>query len=287
MPWQPCCSWPQRLFLCILLCPLCLIGAACEEPDGLDPEVPPVTEGDWYRPGVTATWQWQLKETVQTGYDVAVYDIDLFDNTPQTIAALQALNRKVICYFSAGSSEDWREDFSSFEAEDMGKNLDEWEGERWLDVRSTNVWTIMLARLDLAVSKGCDGVEPDNVDGFANDTGFDLASEDQLAFNRNLANEAHKRGLTVCLKNDGDQATDLVAYYDISLNEQCHEMNECGQLQPFLDAGKPIFNAEYTQTEAEANTKATSLCPQALGENIRTLILPWELDDSYRVSCDI
>ena len=42
-------------------------------------------------------------------------------------------------------------------------------------------------RLDLAAAKGCDAVDPDNVDGYANPTGFDLTGDDQLAFNRWLA----------------------------------------------------------------------------------------------------
>lgn len=42
----------------------------------------------------------------------------------------------------------------------------------------------MQARLDLAVQKGCDGVEPDNVDGYQNNSGFPLTAQDQLAYNR-------------------------------------------------------------------------------------------------------
>ena len=53
--------------------------------------------------------------------------------------------------------------------------MDNWAGERWLDTRSTNVRDIMMARLDLAKSKKCDGVEPDNVDGYANKNGFGSA----------------------------------------------------------------------------------------------------------------
>lgn len=254
----------------------------------LDPNVAPLTEGGWYRPGVDTSWQWQIKGTLDTSLDVELYDIDLFDNRPENIAALQNRGVKVICYFSAGSSENWREDYQRFAGTDIGKQLDEWPGENWLDVRSQNVWEIMLDRLDLAVSKGCDGVEPDNMDGFGNDTGFPLTATDQLAFNRNLANEAHKRGLAVGLKNDGDQAGELNAYFDFSLNEQCHQYVECDQLQPFIDAGKPVLNAEYTEqdTPAVAQALATQICPLARGANLRTLILPWELDGSFRVSCD-
>ena len=79
---------------------------------------------------------------------------------------------------------------------------------------------IMQARLDLAVQKRCDGVEPDNVDGYANDTGFDLSSLDQLTYNQWLASEAHTRNLSIGLKNDLDQVPALVrpgiAIYGVS-----------------------------------------------------------------------
>jgi hypothetical protein len=254
----------------------------------LDPDAPPVVQGDWSRPTVATTWQWQLKETVNTSYDVDVYDIDLFDSQKSLITELKGLGRTVICYFSAGSSEEWRPDFAEFQSGDMGAGLEGWEGERWLDVRSTNVHRIMLARLDLAKTKGCDGVEPDNVDGYANETGFDLTERDQLAFNRFVANEAHGRGLAIGLKNDGGQAEPLVAYYDFELNEQCHEYDECGDLSVFTENGKPILNAEYTQEDTldAANALAVTVCPAAQSADIRTLILPWELDDSFRVSCE-
>ena len=46
---------------------------------GFDPDVPPVTEGDWYRPAADVTWQWQLTGTPNTSYDVEIYDLDLFE----------------------------------------------------------------------------------------------------------------------------------------------------------------------------------------------------------------
>jgi hypothetical protein len=70
----------------------------------------------WWKPPVDLSWQWQLKGTVNTSYNVAAYDIDLFDTPQSTINALHTQGRKVICYFSAGSSEDWRPDYSRFQA---------------------------------------------------------------------------------------------------------------------------------------------------------------------------
>lgn len=254
-----------------------------------DPDVAPITAGDWYRPSLNTTWQWQLLgDKINSSYNVALYDVDLFDQSSEQIAGLQGAGRKVICYFSAGSSEDWRLDFTRFAPGEMGMPLDGWQGERWLDVRSPNVWSIMIDRLDLARAKGCDGVEPDNVDGYANHTGFPLSAADQLAYNRHLANAAHERGLAIGLKNNGAQAALLVSYYDFSLNEQCHRFDECDQLAVFTAAAKPIFNAEYTDanTLQAAETLAKTLCPAAVAANIRTLILPLNLDDAFRVSCD-
>lgn len=237
---------------------------------------PPI--GTWYRPAVSATWQWQLTGTINPNYTVDVYDIDLFDTSKEMIAQLKSSGKKVLCYFSAGSGEDWRTDFSKLDASSLGKPLDGWKGEKWLDIRTNNVVDLAISRLDLAVMKGCDGVEPDNVDGFINKTGFPLTKHDQIRFNRRIAKEAHARGLTIALKNAGDLANDLVDDFDLSINEECHAYRECDQLSIFIERGKPIFNAEYKSTQ--------NLCQNALKENIRTLVLSKKLDDSKRISCD-
>ncbi|MBW2704202.1 MAG: endo alpha-1,4 polygalactosaminidase [Deltaproteobacteria bacterium] len=281
----------KRPLLSLLLVSMCSFGCSSGNGDDgidtpLDPNVAPVTVGNWYRPTTASTWQWQLKEKLNTDYDVEIFDIDLFDIDEAQIASLQEDGKKVICYFSAGSSEDWRNDFDQFKEDDMGGPLDDWEGEHWLDIRLPNVHEIMLSRLDLAVLKGCDGVEPDNVDGYANDTWFSLNYDDQLAFNRFLSNAAHERGLAVGLKNDGGQVKDLVDYYDFELNEECHQFDECEELSAFKENGKPILNAEYAGSLSEAQAMAETICPAAIAADIRTLILPLDLADSFRISCD-
>jgi len=253
---------------------------------GLDPNAPPVVGGSWWKPTVDATWQIQLAGALKTGFAVDMYDVDLFDTSAATITSLKSQGFKVICYFSGGSSEDWRPDFNKFDAASLGQPLDGWPGEKWLDIRSDNVLEVMRGRLDLAVSKGCDGVDPDNMDGFANASGFPLTQTDQIAYDRWMANAAHLRDLTVGLKNTGDLAGQLVAYFDFELNEQCWEYQECDQLAPFTDAGKPIFNIEYPGSLTQANSAKADLCSQAHGANTRTLLLPLELDGSWRVACD-
>ncbi|WP_456451997.1 endo alpha-1,4 polygalactosaminidase [Hydrogenimonas sp.] len=235
---------------------------------------------------VSTTWQWQLTGTFNTSYDVDLYDIDLFDTDKTTIDTLHEKGRIVVCYFSAGSYEEWRPDAGEFPVRVLGNALDGWPGERWLDVRDEEVRAIMKARLDLAQEKGCDGVEPDNVDGYANDTGFALTYDDQLDFNRFLAAEAHARGLLVGLKNDLEQVNDLLEDFDFALNEECHAYDECDLLVPFVEAGKPVFNAEYDRKYVDNVLARDALCEDARRRNFRTLILPPTLDGSYRYSCD-
>ncbi len=239
----------------------------------------------WYQPVVGVTWQWQLKEAVNENYDVEIYDIDLFDSSVDLIASLQSSNKKVICYFSAGSYENFRPDIDSFNPADLGNVLDGWPDEQWLDIRSDDVLEVMKTRLDLAVQKGCDGVEPDNVDGYINNSGFPLTSEDQLVFNRALAEEAHSRNLSVGLKNDLDQIDALVGDFDFSVNEQCFEFDECSSLNPFIAAGKPVLNAEYLDLYATDPDARSALCADANQAGLSTLVLPLALDDSFRFSC--
>ncbi len=250
------------------------------------PDDEPIRDGPWVRPGPETTWQWQLQGPVDTGHDVDLYDVDLFDTDEALLQRLKAEGRIVICYFSAGTFEDWRPDVGLLGEDTKGHPLEEWEGERWLDIRQAAVVELVRGRLALAAARGCDGVEPDNVDGYLNDTGFPLTEREQLAFNRFLANEAHRRGLAVGLKNTGALAAELVDYFDFSLDEQCHEYDECEALRPFLDAGKPVLNVEYAESESAAQALARSVCPEAQAEGLRTLILPLELDGSFRVSCD-
>ncbi len=240
----------------------------------------------WWRPDTGTTWQWQLTGDLNTSFDVDSYDIDLFETSRQTIDALHAQGRKVICYFSAGSYEAWRPDAGDFPDEVLGNDLDGWEGERWLDIRNDALKPIMLARLNLAVSKKCDAVEPDNIDAYTNDTGFALTAEDQLAWNKWLSLQAHERELSIALKNDGSQAAELQPFFDFVLNEQCHQYDECDLYQPFIDAGKPVFNAEYARRYVDDNATRAQLCQSSRDAELRTLVLPRNLDGSFRYSCE-
>lgn len=271
MPARPRRDLLVALRLCLLVVVLGLCAISC---GGSDSEQPVLVPG--------MSWQWQLQGQLDTSYDVDSYDIDLFDTTAAQISGLRNDGRIIVCYFSAGSFEAWRDDAASFVPSTIGNTLDGWEDERWLDVRDASVRAAMLTRLDLAADKGCHGVEPDNVTAKNNNTGFEITAPDQLDFNRFLAEAAHERGLLIGLKNDLDQIPELIDWFDFAVNEECLQYDECGPYGPFVEAGKPIFNAEYDPGFA---ADPTPLCELAAEFGLSTLILSVELDNSLRINC--
>jgi hypothetical protein len=235
----------------------------------------------YWKPAVGTTWQWQLSGALEISDQYEVIDIDLFDHDALVIEELHSRGLKVICYISVGSWEDWRPDRDHFPESVIGKKYQGWPGERWLDIRRIDLLApVIEARFDLCQSKGFDGVEPDNMDGYSNNTGFDISFEDQLAFNTWLADEAHARGLSIGMKNIPEQARLLVDHFDWALTESCIAEGWCAQLLPFFEAGKVVFAAEYI----EEGMTLEDICSQGIDKSLIVILKNRELD-AYRGAC--
>jgi hypothetical protein len=245
----------------------------------------PLKTGNWYRPAPLATWHWQLQGRVDGSVMAEVYGVDLFNVTPRLVQQLLAQGVRLMCYFSAGSYEPYRDDAADFYQSDLGEPLEGWPDERWLDIRSVRVFNIMLARLDLAKEKGCDAVEADNVDGFEHPTGFPLTASDQLNYARRLANAAHERGMAIGLKNNLSQLEALVDFYDFAVNEECDSYNECERLLVFTSKNKAVFHAEYARSLVSDTATWRQFCERSQALGLSSSVLPLSLDGSFRYSC--
>jgi hypothetical protein len=189
-----------------------------------------------------------------------VVDLDLFDIKASTVAALKAQGKHVICYFSAGSWENWRPDKNSFPKSVLGKPLDGWAGERWIDIRQLSLLAAPLrGRLDLCKQKGFEGVDPDNVDGYGANTGFPLTKSDAINYLRFLATEAHARGLAIGLKNATEIAATLLPDMNFAVTEDCFKQGWCKVSKNFIAKNKPVFEIEYTDNHIDFN----AFCQQA------------------------
>ncbi len=130
--------------------------------------------------------------------------------------------------------------------------------------------------MDACKAKGFDGVDPDNVDGYSNATGFAINAADQLAYDRMLAQLAHARGLAVGLKNDVDQVASLAPSFDYAVNEECAQYSECALERPFIAADKPVFHVEYGTD--------TSSCTAADTTKFSSIVKKLSLD-AWRLAC--
>ena len=198
-----------------------------------------------WTPPAHLTWYWQLTGNVNWSYNVAAYDVDGFETTAAQVSALHAAGKHAICYIDVGTWEKFRPDAGEFPRSVLGRG-NGWPGERWLDIRRLSVLEpLMRARIEMCAHKGFDALEPDNIDGYSNHTGFPLTAREQLSYDEWVAHEAHSVGLAVFEKNDPEQARQLEPYFDGVLDEQCNQYSECSSFKPYLAAGKPVLDAEY------------------------------------------
>jgi hypothetical protein len=274
---------PWTLFggLTLLLLVTLLCAGATLIPSMSAPVAETPAGGIWIpRPGVT--WQWQIDGApIDMEVEAEVFDIDLFAADKKTVAALHARGKRVICYVDVGSWEDFRPDQGDFPPEIIGKVYEGFPNKRWLDIRRLDLLgPLMEARMDLCRNKGFDGLEPDNIGGYQVDSGFPLTLEDQLTYNRWLAEQAHARGLSIGLKNSPELVSELLPDFDWALTESCYEYEWCPQMLPFIADNKAVLMTEYV----ESGLTLDDFCADAKKWNFSPILKNLPLD-AYRETC--
>lgn len=233
--------------------------------------------GAWEPTATTAPWQWQLQGKIDTGVPACFFDVDGFETPRATVAALHHSGRIAICYLDVGSWERYRPDAKRFPRSVIGRRYEGFPDERWLDIAHFHRFApILERRFQLCARKGFDAVEPDNLAGFENRTGFPLTAADQLRFNRWVAARVHALGLAVALKNDPRQVSALLPRFDFAIVEQCFQYDECGSYKPFVAAGKAVFEAEYELEPSAYCDAAKSLGFSAIRKSYDLFAQPWE-----------
>ncbi len=269
---------PHRVRLAFAPLLLAAVAAACaraSETTSMTLPTSPPPSTTWWHPTPGLTWQWQIGDNeIDETVAAQVYDIDL-DVDQAVIDRLHAAGRRVICYISVGSWEDWRQDADLFPEAVLGRDYEGWPGERWLDIRRLDLLApILRARFDRCAAKGFDAIEPDNIDIHGNSTGFPLTYADQLAYARWLVDEAHARGLAIGLKNAPDMVADTVHLFDFAITEDAFYYGWIQQMLPFLAENKPVFAAEYTDTGVDF----AAACTWGRAHNVQFILKNRNLD---------
>ncbi len=231
----------------------------------------------WQPAPSTAAWQWQLQGKLDLSVGAGVFDIDGFESTGADVRALHRRHRKAICYLDVGSWESYRPDAGRFPKAAIGNRYAGFPDERWLDVSRFRLFAKPLeARIAMCARKRFDAVEPDNLAGWENQTGFRISAADQLRFNRWIARQVHARGMAVGLKNDPRQVGQLLGGFDFAIVEECFQYDECGAYLPFIRGGKAVFEAEYELPAADFCPRAVALGFSAIRKSYDLFARPWE-----------
>lgn len=236
-------------------------------------------------PAIGSTWDYHLQNTVkQINKKTDIYDIDLFDNSAKEIESLHDNKKKVICYFSAGSYEDWRSDSKLFKKSDLGKPLDGWKGERWVNISSSNVRDIMRKRIKMAHDKKCDAIDPDNIDGYDNKNGLGLTKHDSIDFIKYLSKVTHSYNMSIGLKNSDSIIKKVINDVDFSVQEQCVQYDNCKDYQEFIKNEKCVFHVEYPKGEKNNNKNVSAstvkrICSNKSSKGFSTILKNLDLDN--------
>lgn len=191
----------------------------------------------------------QLSGRVALSPGVDVYDLDGDETSAETIDQIHASGARAVCYLNAGARETWREDADQIPAAAIGAPMDGWPDERWLDIRRRDdLRPVMEKRIATCADKGFDAIDPDNMNGYENDSGFPLTPRDAAAYLHMVAQTAHSHGLSVGLKN----ASELIALapdaMDFAVVEECLQFDECHRYAPLASRGLAVVDLEYTGT---------------------------------------
>ncbi len=233
-----------------------------------------------YTPAVGTSFDWILSGNLPSvsSIDATAVDIDPFteyDNgrTPDAgyVRQLHNAGKKAIAYISVGTWEDWRDDAGDFPNSVKGNNMDDWDGEKFLDIRQIDVLRpIMHERFRKAKEMGYDAIEADNIDLYTytrSQLGFSISTQDVIEYCQMLSEEAHGLGLSIGQKNAAELSNRLEEYFDWALLEDVfYEASqndaELDDSSIYIRHNKAVFATEYSDNMTQSQF-TNNVCPEA------------------------
>ena len=176
------------------------------------------------------------------------------DGVVEQIATIKSKNNQVGGYISAGTGEDWRDDFPSLEPYLTREEWSEWPGEFFVSETTTGILPVMKERINKMATWGLDWVEYDNMDWLDEESRVTYALTatvaEAKAYINALCDYTHAKGMKCMAKNtvDGFDSFDGVLYESYS-----HEKNwwDTAGTTSFLNAGKLVIINHYNETDCD------------------------------------
>jgi len=263
------------------------------------------TAASWWEPTNSGPnngpeWQWELDHPlkVNSAADMGtsatnaagvkssaptVYDIDGIENPASTVAALHQRDDKVVCYIEIGSAGNYYAAsdegipvtyYQQLKADgDLGKKMSGYP-EYYVNINAASTVAIMESMIrQQCAAKGFDAVEPDIGDSYTDNNGFGITEAQNITYDNTLGEYAHSLGLAWGQKN-GDQDASFARgqepVADFLLTEECNYYKTCSTVTaPYVQAGKLVLNAEYTNDWGSSRVSdLRKFCPADISAGI-------------------
>lgn len=181
--------------------------------------------------------------------------VDTFaDGITQQITSIKAQGNQVGGYISAGTGEEWRDDFTALKPFLTPTVWPEWPGEFFVSQTTTGILPLMKVRIDKMSDAGVDWVEFDNMDWLDEETRTSYSLQASVAeaktYINALCDYTHAKGMKCMAKNtvDGFMTFDGVLYE--SYNSERNWWDTAGT-RAFLTAKKPVIINHYNETNCD------------------------------------
>lgn len=182
--------------------------------------------------------------------------VDTFaEGVTQHIPSIKENSNEVGGYISAGTGEDWRDDFSDLKPYLTPTAWPAWPNEFFISETTTGILPLMKARIDKLANDGVDWVEFDNMDWLDEETrntySLSATVAEAKAYINALCDYTHAKNMKCMAKNtvDGFESFDGVLYE--SYNNEKNWWDSEGTIQ-FLKAGKPVIINHYNESSCDA-----------------------------------
>ena len=178
----------------------------------------------------------------------------LEDDIGPFVKQIKAKKNQVAGYISAGTGENYRNDFADLEPYLTPTAWPEWPDEFFVSETTTGILPLMKKRIDSLASWGVDWVEFDNMDWLDEDTRvqYSLKSTEEEAktYINALCNYTQSKGMKCMAKNtvEGFESFDGVLYESFS-NEKNWWDNE--GTKAFLNTGKLVIINHYNEIDCD------------------------------------
>lgn len=177
-------------------------------------------------------------------------DETVIDNIPN----IKAKGNEVGGYISAGTGENYRDDFAAMQPYLTPTSWPKWPNEFFVSETTTGILPIMKARIDKMASWGLDWVEFDNMDWLDDETRvtYNLTATVQEAeeYINALCDYTHSKGMKCMAKNTVENFAQFDGVLYESYDDDKNWWDHAG-LQSFLNAGKPVIINHYYESDCD------------------------------------